>query len=56
MKAVKRFLVAESEPREARETRRASVGRSSGETYPNLLAAFVPCAQAALEGAPRAAA
>jgi GMP synthase (glutamine-hydrolysing) len=32
-----RFLVAESEPPQARETRRESVGRSSGETYIDTL-------------------
>jgi GMP synthase (glutamine-hydrolysing) len=37
-----RFLVAESETPEARETRRASVGRSSGETYLDTLRALVP--------------
>jgi GMP synthase (glutamine-hydrolysing) len=37
-----RFLVAESEPPEAREKRRESVGRSSGETYIDMLAELVP--------------
>ena len=37
-----RFLVAESEPPQAREQRRESVGRSSGETYVDLLGALVP--------------
>ena len=32
-----RFLIAESEPPQARETRRESVGRSSGETYIDTL-------------------
>ncbi|WP_085808487.1 type 1 glutamine amidotransferase [Sphingomonas sp. TZW2008] len=36
-----KFLVAESEPPEARDKRRASVGRSSGETFIDLLAAMV---------------
>lgn len=40
-----RFLVAESEPPEAREKRRESVGRSSGETYVNVLLDLVPGAQ-----------
>lgn len=37
-----RFLVAESEPPEAREKRRESVGRSSGETYADMLGELVP--------------
>ena len=37
-----RFLVAESETSEARERRRASVGRSSGETYVDILRAITP--------------
>jgi GMP synthase (glutamine-hydrolysing) len=37
-----RFLVAESEPPEAREARRESVGRSSGETYIHTLCELVP--------------
>lgn len=37
-----RFLVAESEPPQARESRRESVGRSSGETYIDLLRSLVP--------------
>jgi GMP synthase (glutamine-hydrolysing) len=37
-----RFLVAESEPPEAREKRRRSVGRSSGETYVDMLRELVP--------------
>lgn len=37
-----KFLVAESEPPKARDKRRASVGRSSGETFIDLLAAMVP--------------
>jgi GMP synthase (glutamine-hydrolysing) len=37
-----RFLVAESEPPEAREKRRQSVGRSSGETYVDMLGELVP--------------
>jgi GMP synthase (glutamine-hydrolysing) len=41
-KFVMRFLVAESEPPEAREKRRESVGRSSGETYIKTLGRLVP--------------
>jgi GMP synthase (glutamine-hydrolysing) len=37
-----RFLVAESEPPEARDKRRASVGRSSGETFRDLLLLLTP--------------
>jgi GMP synthase (glutamine-hydrolysing) len=37
-----RFLVAESETADAREARRASVGRSSGETYLETLRALGP--------------
>ncbi|KQP83200.1 glutamine amidotransferase [Methylobacterium sp. Leaf117] len=37
-----RFLVAESEPPEAREERRDSVGRSSGETYVAMLNQLAP--------------
>lgn len=37
-----RFLVAESEPPAAREKRRASVGRSSGETFLRTLGDLVP--------------
>jgi GMP synthase (glutamine-hydrolysing) len=37
-----RLLVAESEPREARENRRENVGRSSGETYLDTLRFLVP--------------
>jgi len=37
-----RFLVAESEPLAARKARRDSVGRSSGETYADVLCAMVP--------------
>lgn len=37
-----RFLVAESETPEQRDQRRASVGRSSGETYLDTLRALVP--------------
>jgi GMP synthase (glutamine-hydrolysing) len=37
-----RFLVAESEPPQARETRRKSVGRSSGETYIDTLRLLAP--------------
>jgi GMP synthase (glutamine-hydrolysing) len=37
-----RFLVAESEPPEARESRRESVGRSSGETYIDTLRFLAP--------------
>lgn len=45
MNAAMRFLVAESEPLEARQKRRASVGRSSGETYLDLLEELVPGAR-----------
>lgn len=37
-----RFLVAESEPPADREKRRRSVGRSSGETFVDVLGALVP--------------
>lgn len=37
-----RFLIAESEPPEAREVRRDSVGRSSGETYIEMLNDLAP--------------
>ncbi|QNE30694.1 type 1 glutamine amidotransferase [Sphingomonas sp. NBWT7] len=37
-----KFLVAESEPPEARDKRRESVGRSSGETFVDLLEALAP--------------
>jgi len=37
-----RLLVAESEPPAARETRRESVGRSSGETFLKRLGVLVP--------------
>lgn len=37
-----RFLVAESEPPDARQRRRESVGRSSGETYLEILARLAP--------------
>lgn len=37
-----RFLVAESEPHEDREKRRDSVGRSSGETFRDLLRSLAP--------------
>jgi GMP synthase (glutamine-hydrolysing) len=37
-----RFLVAESEPPDARESRRESVGRSSGETYIDTLRILAP--------------
>ncbi|KQT87610.1 glutamine amidotransferase [Methylobacterium sp. Leaf466] len=40
--SVFRFLVAESEPREARGKRRDSVGRSSGETYVAILGQIAP--------------
>jgi GMP synthase (glutamine-hydrolysing) len=40
-----RFLVAESEPPQARETRRESVGRSSGETYVDTLLSLAPGAE-----------
>lgn len=36
------FLIAEGEPAEARDKRRKSVGRSSGETYEALLAHLAP--------------
>ena len=36
------FLIAESEPPEARKKRRASVGRSSGETFDALLERIAP--------------
>ena len=36
------FLIAEGEPPQAREERRQSVGRSSGETYADLLASLCP--------------
>ncbi len=39
------LLIAESEPPEARDKRRESVGRSSGETYETLLADLVPGAR-----------
>jgi GMP synthase (glutamine-hydrolysing) len=39
-----RFLVAESETPEARQERRESVGRSSGETYLDILHKLAPCA------------
>jgi GMP synthase (glutamine-hydrolysing) len=42
MSAALRFLVAESEPPEAREKRRESVGRSSGETYLAVLQELAP--------------
>lgn len=41
-----RFLVAESEPPQAREQRRESVGRSSGETFVDLLRQLTPGARA----------
>lgn len=40
-----RFLVAESEPSQARDKRRASVGRSSGETFRDLLLSLAPGAR-----------
>ena len=40
-----RFLIAESEPPEARAKRRASVGRSSGETFDALLDHVAPGAR-----------
>lgn len=40
-----RFLVAESEPPEARESRRRSVGRSSGETFIQVLRSLAPDAR-----------
>jgi len=40
-----RFLIAESEPPEAREKRRASVGRSSGETLDAVLDHIAPGAR-----------
>jgi GMP synthase (glutamine-hydrolysing) len=53
-----RFLVAESETQEDREKRRASVGRSSGETYADTLRSLAPQAlidrlQPAEEASPR---
>lgn len=39
------FLIAESEPPRAREKRRKSVGRSSGETYEALLSHLAPGAR-----------
>ncbi len=41
-KTLMRFLVAESEPAEARDKRRDSVGRSSGETYLDVLRELAP--------------
>jgi GMP synthase (glutamine-hydrolysing) len=43
-----RFLIAESEPPQARDKRRRSVGRSSGETYEALLEKVAPQACATL--------
>ncbi|WP_336488803.1 type 1 glutamine amidotransferase [Methylobacterium nigriterrae] len=40
-----RFLVAESEPPDARASRRESVGRSSGETYLDTLLSLAPGAE-----------
>jgi GMP synthase (glutamine-hydrolysing) len=37
-----RFLIAESEPPQAHESRRESVGRSSGETYIDTLRFLAP--------------
>jgi GMP synthase (glutamine-hydrolysing) len=45
MKASLRILVAESEPPAAREERRESVGRSSGETYRDTLCRLAPDAR-----------
>ena len=42
MKQPIRFLVAESETPDARDRRRASVGRSSGETYMDAVCALTP--------------
>jgi GMP synthase (glutamine-hydrolysing) len=42
MSSSHRFLIAESETPEARERRRASVGRSSGETYKDTLRVLAP--------------
>ncbi len=42
MKSPMHFLIAESETPDARERRRASVGRSSGETYADTLRAIEP--------------
>lgn len=39
-----KVLVAESEPAEARRERRASVGRSSGETFVDVVSSIVPSA------------
>jgi len=52
-----RFLIAESESPEARDRRRQSVGRSSGETYADTLRALHPGAETELarpaeDGAP----
>ena len=40
-----RFLVADCEPEDARDARRASVGQSAGEAYAALLCRLVPNAQ-----------
>lgn len=40
-----KFLIAESEPPEARDKRRASVGRSAGETYEAVLQRIAPGAE-----------
>jgi GMP synthase (glutamine-hydrolysing) len=45
VRAPLRFLVAESEPPEAREERRESVGRSSGKTYLEILQKLAPGAE-----------
>ncbi len=42
MTKILRFLVAESETPEARESRRASVGRSSGDSYLDMLRSIAP--------------
>ena len=45
MKSSLRILVAESEPPAARQERRESVGRSSGETYRDTLCQLAPDAR-----------
>src|SRR3954454_24023296 len=45
MQSPLKFLVAESEPPEARNRRRRSVGRSSGETYLDVLRDIAPDAR-----------
>jgi GMP synthase (glutamine-hydrolysing) len=43
-----RFLIAESEPAEAREARRRSVGQSAGETFADTVRALAPGADVAI--------